>query len=149
MCIDETIIEQFFFFFISECKIENCEACFSRNFCTKCKEGLYSHRGRCFSSCPEGFTVNGTMECVGESLRAFCFSSDMLCHMCLFQVTFISVALFYNVDCINTNISDYWTYSAYQASSRVVVEWWRVLVRLKLLQLKDDPLRTAPPTPTE
>uniref|UniRef100_A0A8C1AZ40 R-spondin 1 n=1 Tax=Cyprinus carpio carpio TaxID=630221 RepID=A0A8C1AZ40_CYPCA len=47
-----------------ECKIENCEACFSRNFCTKCKEGLYSHRGRCFSSCPEGFTINGTMECV-------------------------------------------------------------------------------------
>ncbi|KAK9960935.1 hypothetical protein ABG768_008765 [Culter alburnus] len=48
----------------TQCKIENCEACFSRNFCTKCKEGLYSHRGRCFSSCPEGFTVNGTMECV-------------------------------------------------------------------------------------
>ncbi|KTG44768.1 hypothetical protein cypCar_00013704, partial [Cyprinus carpio] len=53
----------------TQCKIENCEACFSRNFCTKCKEGLYSHRGRCFSSCPEGFTINGTMECVGENKK--------------------------------------------------------------------------------
>ncbi|XP_030044562.1 R-spondin-1 [Microcaecilia unicolor] len=46
------------------CKIDNCEACFSRNFCTKCKDGLYLHKGRCYSSCPEGFaSVNGTMEC--------------------------------------------------------------------------------------
>ncbi|KAL2084744.1 hypothetical protein ACEWY4_020262 [Coilia grayii] len=49
----------------AQCKIENCEECFSRTFCTKCKEGMYSHRGRCFSSCPEGHsTVNSTMECV-------------------------------------------------------------------------------------
>ncbi|XP_064804662.1 R-spondin-1-like [Oncorhynchus masou masou] len=48
-----------------QCKIENCEECFNRNFCTKCKEGLYSHRGRCYPSCPEGLsTTNGTMECV-------------------------------------------------------------------------------------
>ncbi|MBN3297719.1 RSPO1 protein, partial [Amia calva] len=48
----------------TKCKIDNCEACFSRNFCTKCKEGLYLHRGRCYSSCPEGFsTANGTAEC--------------------------------------------------------------------------------------
>ncbi|XP_034145031.1 R-spondin-1 isoform X2 [Esox lucius] len=48
-----------------QCKIENCEACFNRNFCTKCKEGFYSHRGRCYISCPEGLsTTNGTMECV-------------------------------------------------------------------------------------
>ncbi|XP_006631587.1 R-spondin-1 [Lepisosteus oculatus] len=48
----------------TKCKIDNCEACFSRNFCTKCKEGLYLHRGRCYSSCPDGFTTpNGTMEC--------------------------------------------------------------------------------------
>ncbi|XP_029427291.1 R-spondin-1 [Rhinatrema bivittatum] len=47
-----------------KCKIENCEACFSRNFCTKCKDGLYLHKGRCYSTCPEGFpTANGTMEC--------------------------------------------------------------------------------------
>lgn len=59
------------FFFVSlcfaECKIDNCEACFNRNFCTKCKEGLYSHSGRCYVSCPPGQrTVNETMECVGE-----------------------------------------------------------------------------------
>ncbi|XP_062322124.1 R-spondin-1 [Osmerus eperlanus] len=48
-----------------QCKIENCEACFNRNFCTKCKDGLYSHRGRCLLHCPEGLsTTNGTMECV-------------------------------------------------------------------------------------
>nr|AWT24649.1 RSPO1 [Protopterus annectens] len=46
------------------CKIDNCEACFSRNFCTKCKEGLYLHKGKCYSTCPDGFTaVNDTMEC--------------------------------------------------------------------------------------
>ncbi|KAJ8340830.1 hypothetical protein SKAU_G00331210 [Synaphobranchus kaupii] len=49
----------------TRCRIDNCEACFSRSFCTKCKEGLYSHRGRCYSSCPKGFsTANGTMECI-------------------------------------------------------------------------------------
>uniref|UniRef100_V9KRG6 R-spondin-1 n=2 Tax=Callorhinchus milii TaxID=7868 RepID=V9KRG6_CALMI len=48
----------------TKCKIENCEACFSRNFCTKCKEGLYLHRGKCYDSCPEGFAAtNDTMEC--------------------------------------------------------------------------------------
>uniref|UniRef100_A0A8C4P910 R-spondin-1 n=1 Tax=Dromaius novaehollandiae TaxID=8790 RepID=A0A8C4P910_DRONO len=47
-----------------KCKIENCESCFSRNFCTKCKEGLYLHKGRCYVTCPEGYSAaNGTMEC--------------------------------------------------------------------------------------
>lgn len=55
------------FLCFSECKIDNCEACFNRNFCTKCKEGLYSHSGRCYVSCPPGQrTSNETMECVGE-----------------------------------------------------------------------------------
>ncbi|KAG9334226.1 hypothetical protein JZ751_008474, partial [Albula glossodonta] len=49
----------------TKCRIDNCEACFSKSFCTKCKEGMYSHRGRCYTSCPKGFsTTNGTMECV-------------------------------------------------------------------------------------
>lgn len=48
----------------SECKIEHCEACFSHNFCTKCKESLYLHKGRCYPACPEGSAAaNGTMEC--------------------------------------------------------------------------------------
>ncbi|XP_041845129.1 R-spondin-1 [Melanotaenia boesemani] len=51
----------------TQCKIDNCEACFNRNFCTKCKEGFYSHSGRCYASCPPGqHTANETMECVGQ-----------------------------------------------------------------------------------
>ncbi|XP_074073670.1 R-spondin-1 [Macrotis lagotis] len=51
-----------------KCKIENCEACFSHNFCTKCKEGLYLHKGRCYPTCPEGSSAaNGTMECSGPA----------------------------------------------------------------------------------
>ncbi|XP_017279174.1 R-spondin-1 [Kryptolebias marmoratus] len=51
----------------TQCKIDNCEACFNHNFCTKCKEGLYSHSGRCYVSCPPGqHTANETMECVGQ-----------------------------------------------------------------------------------
>lgn len=47
-----------------KCKIEHCEACFSHNFCTKCQEGRYLHKGRCYPTCPEGSTpTNGTMEC--------------------------------------------------------------------------------------
>lgn len=64
----EMILSSFFSpLCLSECKIDNCEACFNRNFCTKCKEGLYSHSGRCYVSCPPGQrTANETMECVGE-----------------------------------------------------------------------------------
>ncbi|XP_061802261.2 R-spondin-1 [Nerophis lumbriciformis] len=48
-----------------QCKLDNCAACFSHNFCTKCKEGLYSNSGRCYVSCPAGQrTANDTMECV-------------------------------------------------------------------------------------
>ncbi|XP_053737170.1 R-spondin-1 [Synchiropus splendidus] len=51
----------------TQCKIENCEACFNRNFCTKCKGGIYSHRGRCYVSCPPGLrSKNDTMECIGQ-----------------------------------------------------------------------------------
>ncbi|CAH2222038.1 r-spondin-1 [Pelobates cultripes] len=47
-----------------KCKMNNCETCFSKNFCTKCSEGFYLHKGSCYSSCPEGFiATNGTMEC--------------------------------------------------------------------------------------
>ncbi|XP_028326354.1 R-spondin-2-like [Gouania willdenowi] len=48
----------------SRCRIENCESCFSKDFCTKCKSGFYLHKGRCFDKCPEGFTpLEDTMEC--------------------------------------------------------------------------------------
>ncbi|KAJ7428014.1 R-spondin-2 [Willisornis vidua] len=49
----------------SRCKIENCDSCFSRDFCTKCKAGFYLHRGRCFRGCPPGFAaLEELMECV-------------------------------------------------------------------------------------
>ncbi|XP_007442000.1 R-spondin-1 isoform X2 [Python bivittatus] len=52
-----------------KCKIDNCEDCFSRNFCTKCKDGLYLHKGKCHAICPEGFSVaNGTTECSSPAL---------------------------------------------------------------------------------
>nr|XP_057909732.1 R-spondin-2 [Doryrhamphus excisus] len=48
----------------SRCRIDNCESCFSKDFCTKCKLGFYLHKGRCFDKCPEGFApVEDTMEC--------------------------------------------------------------------------------------
>eukprot|EP00064_Thunnus_orientalis_P001251 superscaffoldBa00000083_g1253 len=48
----------------SRCRIENCESCFSKDFCTKCKSGFYLHKGRCFDKCPEGFApLEETMEC--------------------------------------------------------------------------------------
>ncbi|XP_047216262.1 R-spondin-2 [Girardinichthys multiradiatus] len=48
----------------SRCRIDNCESCFSKDFCTKCKSGFYLHKGRCFDKCPEGFApLEDTMEC--------------------------------------------------------------------------------------
>lgn len=52
------------------CRIDNCESCFSKDFCTKCKSGFYLHKGRCFDKCPEGFApLEDTMECGGMSKR--------------------------------------------------------------------------------
>nr|XP_044637073.1 R-spondin-2 isoform X5 [Equus asinus] len=49
----------------ARCRIENCDSCFSKDFCTKCKVGFYLHRGRCFDECPDGFApLDETMECV-------------------------------------------------------------------------------------
>ncbi|KAG7263280.1 hypothetical protein CRUP_028188 [Coryphaenoides rupestris] len=46
------------------CRIENCESCFSRDFCTKCKSGFYLHKGHCLDKCPEGFApLEDSMEC--------------------------------------------------------------------------------------
>ncbi|XP_032808666.1 R-spondin-2-like [Petromyzon marinus] len=48
----------------AKCKVDNCEMCFSNTFCTKCTEGYYLHKGKCYNTCPEGFsTANQTMEC--------------------------------------------------------------------------------------
>ncbi len=53
--------------FFTGCRIDNCEACFSKDFCTKCKPDFYLHKGRCFEKCPEGFApLEDSMECGGK-----------------------------------------------------------------------------------
>uniref|UniRef100_A0A3B4ZR95 R-spondin Fu-CRD domain-containing protein n=1 Tax=Stegastes partitus TaxID=144197 RepID=A0A3B4ZR95_9TELE len=37
-----------------KCRSLDCEQCFSRDFCTKCKPGFQLHKGKCLSRCPEG-----------------------------------------------------------------------------------------------
>ncbi|XP_066478831.1 LOW QUALITY PROTEIN: R-spondin-3-like [Tiliqua scincoides] len=47
----------------AKCKAD-CDACFNSNFCTKCKNGFYLHRGKCLENCPEWLEPNNhTMEC--------------------------------------------------------------------------------------
>ncbi|XP_073075671.1 R-spondin-3 isoform X3 [Manis javanica] len=47
-----------------KCKAD-CDTCFNKNFCTKCKNGFYLHLGKCLDNCPEGLEANNhTMECV-------------------------------------------------------------------------------------
>lgn len=38
----------------NRCRVSNCEECFSRNFCTRCKSPYYLCNGKCTSSCPDG-----------------------------------------------------------------------------------------------
>lgn len=61
-----TIMKVYFSFLFSfpECKAD-CDTCFNKNFCTKCKSGFYLHLGKCLDNCPEGLEANNhTMECV-------------------------------------------------------------------------------------
>ncbi|KAL5017304.1 hypothetical protein ScPMuIL_006893 [Solemya velum] len=37
-----------------KCRTEHCEACFSRNYCTRCKSPYIAYRGRCIEQCPDG-----------------------------------------------------------------------------------------------
>ncbi|NXX46883.1 RSPO3 protein, partial [Tricholaema leucomelas] len=47
----------------AKCKAD-CDTCFTRNFCTKCKSGFYLFSGKCLEKCPEGLEANNhTMEC--------------------------------------------------------------------------------------
>ncbi|EHB16536.1 R-spondin-3 [Heterocephalus glaber] len=48
----------------TKCKAD-CDTCFNKNFCTKCKSGFYLHLGKCLDNCPEGLEAsNHTMECI-------------------------------------------------------------------------------------
>ncbi|XP_051986262.1 R-spondin-2-like [Xyrauchen texanus] len=46
-----------------KCKAPECEMCFDKDFCTKCKEGNLLFKGKCFKSCPEG-TFRQSTDCV-------------------------------------------------------------------------------------
>ncbi|MBN3299882.1 RSPO2 protein, partial [Amia calva] len=77
----------------SRCRIENCDSCFSKDFCTKCKAGFYLHKGRCFEECPEGFApLEDSMECGGKA--------------CYLNVCHLGLVLYFKGDKKGKNISD-------------------------------------------
>ncbi|XP_007251874.2 R-spondin-3 isoform X1 [Astyanax mexicanus] len=48
----------------SKCGSE-CETCFDKNFCTRCKVGSYLHKGKCQASCPDELVPSDAKrECV-------------------------------------------------------------------------------------
>ncbi|KAK0155857.1 R-spondin-2 [Merluccius polli] len=47
------------------CKSVDCEQCFSRDFCTRCRPGLQLHKGRCLTRCPP-HTFRHHGDCVAQ-----------------------------------------------------------------------------------
>lgn len=42
-----------------------CDSCFDKNFCLRCRAGSYLHKGKCMESCPDGLVPSDTKkECV-------------------------------------------------------------------------------------
>ncbi|KAK4823888.1 hypothetical protein QYF61_007836 [Mycteria americana] len=66
----------------AKCKAD-CDTCFTRNFCTKCKSGFYLYSGKCLEKCPDGLEANNhTMECTsigksGRPVSCLAFSQGM------------------------------------------------------------------------
>ncbi|XP_036386185.1 R-spondin-4 [Megalops cyprinoides] len=46
-----------------KCKASDCERCFNKDFCTKCKGGFQLFKGKCLTSCPEG-TIPHLTDCI-------------------------------------------------------------------------------------
>ncbi|XP_064161691.1 R-spondin-4 [Anguilla rostrata] len=46
-----------------KCKAANCERCFNKDFCTKCKGGFQLFKGKCLTTCPEG-TIPHLTDCI-------------------------------------------------------------------------------------
>lgn len=44
-------------FLCQECRSE-CDSCFAKNFCTRCRAGFFLHLGKCQETCPEGLVRN-------------------------------------------------------------------------------------------
>ncbi|XP_053737124.1 R-spondin-3 [Synchiropus splendidus] len=48
----------------TKCRSE-CDSCFNKNFCTRCRPGFYLHLGKCQESCPDGLVRSDAhRECV-------------------------------------------------------------------------------------
>ncbi|XP_067366037.1 R-spondin-3 isoform X2 [Channa argus] len=48
----------------TKCRLE-CDSCFNKNFCTRCRAGFYLHLGKCQENCPDGLVRSDTQrECV-------------------------------------------------------------------------------------
>lgn len=61
---------------LSECRSE-CDSCFNKNFCTRCRAGFYLHLGKCQENCPEGLVRSDTQrECVSSECLEFMFIRD-------------------------------------------------------------------------
>ncbi|XP_062320664.1 R-spondin-3 [Osmerus eperlanus] len=44
-----------------------CDSCFNKNFCMRCRAGYYLHQGKCQENCPEGLVRSDTQrECVSS-----------------------------------------------------------------------------------
>ncbi|KAM3877682.1 R-spondin-4 [Diretmus argenteus] len=52
-----------------KCRSSDCDHCFSRDFCTKCKLGFLLYKGKCLSHCPEG-TFSHQTDCLEDCLLA-------------------------------------------------------------------------------
>ncbi|XP_035517092.1 R-spondin-4 [Morone saxatilis] len=52
-----------------KCRSLDCEHCFSRDFCTKCKPEFQLHKGKCLTHCPEGTFAHQT-DCLENCLQA-------------------------------------------------------------------------------
>ncbi|XP_074506483.1 R-spondin-4 [Sebastes fasciatus] len=52
-----------------KCRSLDCEHCFSRDFCTKCKPGFQLYKGKCLTRCPAGTFAHQT-DCLEHCLLA-------------------------------------------------------------------------------
>ncbi|AWP02238.1 putative R-spondin-2-like [Scophthalmus maximus] len=52
-----------------KCRSPDCDHCFSRDFCTKCKPGFLLFKGKCATSCPRGTFAHQT-DCIENCLFA-------------------------------------------------------------------------------
>uniref|UniRef100_A0A3B4YRY2 R-spondin 4 n=1 Tax=Seriola lalandi dorsalis TaxID=1841481 RepID=A0A3B4YRY2_SERLL len=61
-----------------KCRSVDCEHCFSRDFCTKCKPGFHLYKGKCLTSCPEGTLPHNT-DCLEWSEWSSCLRDGVTC----------------------------------------------------------------------